>query len=161
MERLNKLYQRNKELDHIFISKYQEKEPRYFEKNCIEFLVEFGEFVNETKCFKYWSIKKTKMEDVYEELADCITMTLTMYYVLDLEIDTLVEHHKSKNILEVINHIYSQGSKLMTKINETLVKDILSNLFYLADLLELDKEEIYRVLTYKQDKVEERLNSDY
>ncbi len=161
MEKLKKIYERNKELDHIFMKKYEEKEPLYFEKNCIEFLVEFGEFVNETKCFKYWSIKKPKMEDVYEELADCITMTLTMYYVLDLEIDTLVEHHKSKNILEVINHIYSQGSKLMTKINETLVKDILSNLFYLADLLELDKEEIYRVLTYKQDKVEERLNSDY
>ncbi|MBQ7104460.1 MAG: dUTP diphosphatase [Bacilli bacterium] len=161
MEKLKKIYERNKELDHIFMKKYEEKEPLYFEKNCIEFLVEFGEFVNETKCFKYWSIKKPKMEDVYEELADCITMTLTMYYVLDLEIDTLVEHHKSKNILEVINHIYGQGSKLMTKINETLVKDILSNLFYLADLLELDKEEIYRVLTYKQDKVEERLNSDY
>ena len=161
METLNKIYQRNKELDHIFMKKYEEKEPLYFEKNCIEFLVEFGEFVNETKCFKYWSIKKPKMDDVYEELADCITMTLTMYYVLDLELDDLKEHHKTENILELINYIYSQGSKLMFKLNEDLVKDILTNLFYLADLLELDKEEIYRVLSYKQDKVEERLNSDY
>ena len=161
METLKKIYQRNKELDHIFMKKYEEKEPQYFEKNCIEFLVEFGEFVNETKCFKYWSIKKPNMDDVYEELADCITMTLTMFYVLDLEIDILKEHHKTKDVLELINYIYSQGSKLMTKLNEDLVKDILSNLFYLAELLELDKEEIYRVLSYKQDKVEERLNSDY
>lgn len=161
MEKLRKIYQRNKELDHIFMKKYEEKEPQYFEKNCIEFLVEFGEFVNETKCFKYWSIKKPNMDDVYEELADCITMTLTMFYVLDLEINTLKEHHKTKDVLELINYIYSQGSKLMTKLNEDLVKDILSNLFYLAELLELDKEEIYRVLSYKQDKVEERLNSDY
>lgn len=161
MEALKKIYERNKELDHIFMKKYEEKEPLYFEKNCIEFLVEFGEFVNETKCFKYWSIKKPKMEDVYEELADCITMTLTMYYVLKMDITDLDKHHKSTNVLEVINHIYSEGSKLMTKINEDLVKDILSNLFYLAELLELDKEEIYRVLSYKQDKVEERLNSDY
>ena len=161
MEKLKKIYQRNKDLDHIFMEKYEEKEPQYFEKNCIEFLVEFGEFVNETKCFKYWSIKKPDMDDVYEELADCITMTLTMFYVLDLEIDNLKEHHKTKDVLELINYIYSQGSKLMTKLNEDLVKDILSNLFYLAELLELDKEEIYRVLSYKQDKVEERLNSDY
>jgi dimeric dUTPase (all-alpha-NTP-PPase superfamily) len=161
METLNKLYQRNKELDHIFISKYQEKEPRYFEKNCIEFLVEFGEFVNETKCFKYWTIKKPKMEDVYEELADCITMILTMYYVLDLELDSLKEHHTSSDVLEIINYIYSQGTKLMKDINEDLVKDLLSNLFYLAELLNLDKEEIYKTLSYKQDKVEERLNSDY
>ena len=88
-------------------------------------------------------------------------MILTMYYVLDLEIDELTEHHKSDNVLEVINYIYSQGSKLMNKINEDLVKDLLSNLFYLAELLNLDKEEIYKTLTYKQDKVEERLNSDY
>lgn len=161
METLKKIYERNKELDHIFMKKYEASEPLYFEKNCIEFLVEFGEFVNETKCFKYWTIKKPKMEDVYEELADCITMILTMYYVLKMDITDLKEHHKSTNVLEVINHIYSQGSKLMTKLNEDLVKDILANLFYLAELLELDKEEIYRVLTYKQDKVEERLNSDY
>ena len=161
METLNKLYQRNKELDHIFISKYKDTEPRYFEKNCIEFLVEFGEFVNETKCFKYWSIKKPKMEDVYEELADCITMILTMYYVLDLELAPLKEHHKSNDILEVINYIYSQGTKLMKELNEDLVKDLLSNLFYLSELLNLDKEEIYKTLSYKQDKVEERLNSDY
>lgn len=161
METLKKIYERNKELDHIFMKKYEAQEPLYFEKNCIEFLVEFGEFVNETKCFKYWTIKKPKMEDVYEELADCITMILTMYYVLKIDITDLKEHHKSTNVLEVINHIYSQGSKLMTKLNEDLVKDILANLFYLAELLELDKEEIYRVLTYKQDKVEERLNSDY
>lgn len=161
MEILKKIYERNKKLDHIFMKKYEAQEPLYFEKNCIEFLVEFGEFVNETKCFKYWTIKKPKMEDVYEELADCITMILTMYYVLKIDITDLKEHHKSTNVLEVINHIYSQGSKLMTKLNEDLVKDILANLFYLAELLELDKEEIYRVLTYKQDKVEERLNSDY
>lgn len=161
METLKKIYERNKELDHIFMKKYEAQEPLYFEKNCIEFLVEFGEFVNETKCFKYWTIKKPKMEDVYEELADCITMILTMYYVLKMDITDLKEHHKSTNVLEVINYIYSQGSNLMTKINEDLVKDILANLFYLAELLELDKEEIYRVLTYKQDKVEERLNSDY
>lgn len=161
METLKKIYERNKELDHIFMKKYEAQEPLYFEKNCIEFLVEFGEFVNETKCFKYWTIKKPKMEDVYEELADCITMILTMHYVLKMDITDLKEHHKSTNVLEVINHIYSQGSKLMTKLNEDLVKDILANLFYLAELLELDKEEIYRVLTYKQDKVEERLNSDY
>ncbi len=161
MEKLQEIYKRNKALDHIFMSKYESQEPMYFEKNCIEFLVEFGEFVNETKCFKYWSIKKPKMEDVYEELADCITMILTMYYVLDLELDSLKEHHKSSDVLEIINYIYSQGTKLMKDINEDLVKDLLSNLFYLAELLNLDKEEIYKTLSYKQDKVEERLNSDY
>ena len=136
-------------------------EPMYFEKNCIEFLVEFGEFVNETKCFKYWSIKESKMDDVLEEFADCLTMNLTMFYVLNLDLDNFKEHQKSDNVLEIINYIYQQGSKLMTKINETLVKDIFVNLLYLGELLGLKKEDIIATMKYKQDKVEKRLNSDY
>ena len=92
MERLREIYERNKDLDHIFMAKYEKNEPMYFEKNCIDFLVEFGEFVNETKCFKYWSIKEPKMDDVYEEFADCITMILTMYYVLNLEIERILRY---------------------------------------------------------------------
>ena len=161
MEDFKKIYERNKELDHIFMAKYEKTEPMYFEKNCIEFLVEFGEFVNETKCFKYWSIKEPKMDDVLEELADCITMNLTMFYVLDLELDNFKEHHKSDNVLEVINYIYSQCSKLMTKINEELVKDIFVNLLYLSELLGLKREDIISMINYKHNKVEERLNSDY
>ena len=154
-------YQRNKQLDKMYEEKYGSIDNKCYEKNCLELIVEICELCNESKCFKYWTIKKPKMEDVYEELADCITMILTMYYVLDLELDSLKEHHTSSDVLEIINYIYSQGTKLMKDINEDLVKDLLSNLFYLAELLNLDKEEIYKILSYKQDKVEERLNSDY
>ena len=49
----------------------------------------------------------------------------------------------------------------MTKINETLVKDIFVNLLYLGELLGLKKEDIIATMKYKQDKVEKRLNSDY
>lgn len=161
MDDFKEIYERNKELDHIFMEKYEATEPMYFEKNCIEFLVEFGEFVNETKCFKYWSIKEPKMDDVLEEFADCLTMNLTMFYVLNLDLDNFKEHQKSDNVLEIINYIYQQGSKLMTKINETLVKDIFVNLLYLGELLGLKKEDIIATMKYKQDKVEKRLNSDY
>ena len=56
-----------------------------------------------------------------------------------------------------IELVDSDGNLLVCNkdINEDLVKDLLSNLFYLAELLNLDKEEIYKTLSYKQDKVEE------
>lgn len=57
LKRWENYYQKNKKLDEEFNSKYQENEPEFYEKNCIELLVEIGEFINETKCFKYWSIK--------------------------------------------------------------------------------------------------------
>lgn len=161
MEKYKEIYQRNKELDNIFIEKYEAKEPLYFEKNCIEFLVELGEFANETKCFKYWSIKKPDHEAVLEEFADCITMVLYFFNVLNLELDDFKKHQKSNNVLEIFNYLYQQGTKLMTKLNEELVKDIFINLLYLAELLNLNEDEIINAITKKQDKIEERLNSDY
>lgn len=78
----NDIYQRNKKLDTHFEQKYLNKEPYYFEKNCLELTVEIGEFVNETKCFKYWTIKKPNKDDMLEECADVIMMLLYCYYHL-------------------------------------------------------------------------------
>lgn len=162
MKELEKIYKRNKELDEVFISKYENKEPYYLEKNCLAFLIELGEFVNETKCFKYWTVKKPKRESVLEEYADCITMILTLFSTLnmDLKLD-LEKHYDSDNVLFVINYLYQQGSKLMTKISEELLRDIMVNLLYVAELLDFEEEEIIEALHKKQAIIEERLNSEY
>ena len=54
---LEEVYQRNIELDEIFFNNYG-NDNLTFKKNCVELLVELGEFINETKCFKYWSTKE-------------------------------------------------------------------------------------------------------
>ena len=74
----NKLYENNKRLDKIFIDKYQ-SDTKLFEKNCIELLVEISEFINETKVFKYWSVKTPNKDKMLEEYADVITMILTFF----------------------------------------------------------------------------------
>ena len=47
-QRWNKIYERNKQTDLIYASKYGDGED-IFRKNAIELLVELGEFVIETK----------------------------------------------------------------------------------------------------------------
>ena len=42
LKRWENYYQKNKKLDEEFNSKYQENEPEFYEKNCIELLVEIG-----------------------------------------------------------------------------------------------------------------------
>ena len=155
------IYDLNRKLDQKFIKKYAKNEPLYFEKNCIEFLIELGELVNETKCFKYWTVKKPNKELVLEEYADCIIMIFPFFGMLDVNLDNLGEHQESDNILVVINYLYHQGTKLMTELSEALVKDIFVNLLYLGDLLELSKEEIIEATIKKQNKVEQRLNDEY
>lgn len=161
MKEFEEIYEINKRLDRIFIEKYQVSEKNLFEKNCIEFLVELGEFVNETKCFKYWTNKKPNHKEVLEEYADCITMNLTFFNFLNLELKDFRQHHSSNDPLLVINYLYQQGSKLMERIDAELVKDIFINLLYLGELLNLEEKEIIKAIHQKLVKVEERLNSDY
>ena len=63
----NDIYNRNKKLDDIFMNKYFNIESKYYEKNCLELIVELCELANETKCFKYWTVKKPDKELVLEE----------------------------------------------------------------------------------------------
>lgn len=156
----NEIYLNNKRLDDIFLEKYCNDQD-IFKKNCIEILVELGEFINETKVFKYWSIKKPNKELVLEELADVITMVLYFYNVLNIDIDEISTHLNNKNIIEVLNYLYAQMSKLMTNSTKELVIDIFNNLIYVSQLLNIKEEEILNAINQKHKIIEERLNSDY
>ena len=77
----NEIYNRNKKLDDIFMNKYFNIESKYYEKNCLELIVELCELANETKCFKYWTVKKPDKEMVLEEFADSLMMILYMFNI--------------------------------------------------------------------------------
>lgn len=157
----NEIYLNNKRLDNIFFEKYGNNK-ELFKKNCIELLVELGEFINETRIFKYWSIKKTNKELVLEEYADVMTMILYFYNILDLQIMQPFSHAESQDILEVLNYLYNQMSKLMTdKYLENLVIDIFNNLIYVSQLLNISEDEIIDAINKKHKIIEERLNSEY
>ena len=135
MNNWNTVYSVNKKLDDIFIEKYQEDKLMY-EKNCIEFLSELGEFVNET--------------------------TMLMYFYNILNIDIEIPNKKSDlNILEIINETYILGTKLYNNLSEELVNNIFSNLLLISDKLNIKEVEIIDAIARKQIIIEERLNTNY
>ena len=158
----NKIYEKNKYLDTIFIDKYK-NEIDYFKKNCIEFLVELSEFINETRCFKYWSIKEPNEKNVLLEYADVITMVLYFYNDLNMKLDfkKLPKHIDNKNVLDVVNYIYLKGTDLINDFCKELVEELFSNVLYLGELFELNEKDILDSINEKHKIIEERLNSDY
>lgn len=155
-ERWNKIYQENKRLDKKFNSQYLENEPKLYEKNCIELLVEIGEFINETKCFKYWSVKKPDKEKMLEELADCINMILYFYGLLNLDIDHFENIEIEKNTLHQINKLYILSSNLLINLNKQDIENIFANILSLAYSLDLEEEDILRKLEEKHQVIYER-----
>ena len=160
MEEWNKVYLENRRLDETYIKRYG-SDPKYYEKNCLGLLVEIGELANETKCFKYWSIKKADKDDTLEEYADCITLIFCIFTKLNISIENIPEHYYSNDIIEMFNEVFNEASKLMHNKGSNLAKLIFSNLLHIGKLLEFSSEEQLDACYKKMKKLEERLNSDY
>lgn len=157
LKRWENYYQKNKKLDEEFNSKYQENETEFYEKNCIELLVEIGEFINETKCFKYWSIKSPNKEKMLEELADCLNMIFYFYGLLNLDITDFTNTKIEKNRLKQINHIYNLSTNLFNNLNEQDIKNIFVNLLDFAYSLDIQEEELLEKLEEKHQIIYNRL----
>ena len=153
----NEVYRFNQYLDDIFIERYSESEPRLFEKNCVELLTELGEFCNETKCFKYWSIKEPNKELVLDEFADCVTILLTFFHHLDLDLTLLPVGSESRDSLLLFNELFQLSSCFMVDINADLVKKTFACLIQLGDVLGFTEEEMVSACKKKQEKVKLRL----
>lgn len=153
------IYEENKMIDNIYQEKYKGIND-FYRKNAIELLVELGEFVNETKCFKYWTIKPVEKEKMLEELADCITMVMYFYHELDIEFS--IEKIDNKiDLLHLINQTFYLGTKLIDKCDEKIVKEICSNLFNISEVLNIKEEEIIESIKNKHKIIKNRLNSNY
>ncbi len=76
------LFTMQKELDTYILAQHDLKNENVFDKKVLALLVEVGELANETRCFKYWSLKPASGKDVIaEEYVDGI------HFILSLGID--------------------------------------------------------------------------
>ena len=162
MEKYLELYERNKKLDNMFYSKYS-SDSEIYEKNCLEFVVELGELANESRCFKYWSIKKPDKELILEEFADCMLMSL--YFFNEYKINNIrqVSLEFSDNILLCFNELIRMCTLLMDKnnVDNGLLLEIFNRLLNLGKLLGFSDDDIINSCYKKIKKNEERLNSNY
>ena len=163
MDKYLELYERNKKLDDIFYKKYINTDKQLYEKNCLELIVELCELANESRCFKYWSIKKPNKELLLEEYADCILMSLYFFNEYNIEQIEIVDINTNGDILFMFNELIRMCTLLMNRINvsDKLIKNIFSYLIYIGKLLNLNENEIIDACYKKIIKNEERLNSDY
>lgn len=160
MKFLEEVYQKNKELDEIFINKYSSIDKEMYKKNKIELLVEIGELANETKCFKYWTNKEPNRELIKEEYADCIIMTLCLFNYHDIELEDV----KFKRILDIndqIAYLYKIASDYYFNDNRFVLEEILFELINLASLLNISKEEIIESSLKKIELDTKRMLGEY
>ena len=163
MKEYMEYYQRNKHLDKMYEEKYGQIDDKCYEKNCLELIVEICELCNESKCFKYWTIKKPDRKLLLGEYADCLSMVFYMFNYYNIEEFDLVDMDLSDDIVVAFNDIIRMCTMLMNddNVNEDLLMKIFTYLYHIGKLLGIDDKEILDACYMNLGKNIERLNSDY
>ncbi|WP_108669354.1 dUTP diphosphatase [Peribacillus acanthi] len=126
----SQLFKMQKELDTHIEEKHGLLETNLVDKKILAMLVELGELANETRCFKFWSLKDSSpKKKILEEFVDGVHFILSLGIELDLE----------DSVSEV--HIFS---------HENTLTDQFLRVFEAALSFKLDKEKETYVELFKQ-----------
>jgi dimeric dUTPase (all-alpha-NTP-PPase superfamily) len=85
---LEKFFEMQKSLDAHIEKKHGLEKEDLFEKKLLALLVELGELANETRCFKFWSLKPSSSRDIIlEEYVDGVHFILSLG--IEMEFDKM------------------------------------------------------------------------
>jgi len=145
MKWLNELYVVQKQLDEHIQSQHHLKNHHLVREKMLAFFVELGELANETRCFKFWSLKPPAAQaTILEEYVDGIHFLLSLG--LDLGFTDVsaisLESVEDRTVTEQFLTVF----RAMTAFHETQKQDDYLTLFTeflsLGKLLGFDGEHI-------------------
>ncbi|MFC4403713.1 dUTP diphosphatase [Gracilibacillus xinjiangensis] len=156
------LFHMQRDLDHYILQQHDLKNEEVFEKKVLALLVEVGELANETRCFKYWSLKPASPKQVIaEEYVDGIHFILSIGLVLGIEDYKENVPEIKADITEMFLHIY----EAITILKKERTKAAFNKLFYtylqLGDNLGFTAEDIKTAYIEKNKINFERQDSGY
>jgi dimeric dUTPase (all-alpha-NTP-PPase superfamily) len=158
---LTNIYKTTKYIDDLFVVRYP-NDKEIIRKNRLELLVEIGELANETKCFKYWSIKGPgEKEKILEEYIDCLFMTLYFSNLTNISLDEEFPESSKDDLVDTFINVYKYASSISEVPTKDEVKQVLVELDHLGKLLEFTIEDLERITDKKKTIIEDRLNSNY
>ena len=113
------LYQKQAELDARIAENHHVSYATTRERRILALLVEFGEFANATRCFKYWSNKPSEAQDiVLDEYVDGLHFFLSLG--IDIKASKRVYHYTkhADNLAKQILEVYRLSAVFYKKQDE-------------------------------------------
>jgi dimeric dUTPase (all-alpha-NTP-PPase superfamily) len=160
---LTKLYTMQRGLDAHIQNNHQLQEDNLSEKKILALLVEIGELANETRCFKFWSLKPpASKEKILEEFVDGIHFILSLgiecgFEKNELELDSTNSHSLTELFLSVFDCVNKFRAVQSFRNFEVLFSEYIS----LATLLGFSSQEIEEAYIQKNEVNYERQQNGY
>lgn len=161
---LEKLFKMQKALDAHIEEKHQLQDEDLFNRKVLALLVEIGELANETRCFKFWSIKPSSAKEVVlEEFVDGIHFILSLGIECGFDEKSVLLEEKQllANVNEQFLLVYEMICSFRTskEINDFI--RLFEAYLHLASLLGLTKKEIEQAYFKKNEVNYVRQQNNY
>ncbi|MDF2535041.1 MAG: dUTPase [Bacillales bacterium] len=161
---LAKLFDMQNELDSRIEKLHNLDSNELFSKKLLALLVELGELANETRCFKFWSLKAPSEKAVIlDEFADGLHFILSLGILLKAEnqIDLKAELTQIVEPTTQFIKVY----QLITELNSDRTLEKMNEVFMtyleLGNLLGFSKEDIENAYFKKNEVNHKRQDSGY
>lgn len=161
---LDKLFQMQKALDSHIEKKHGLEEEDLFNRKILALLVEIGELANETRCFKFWSVKPSSVKEVIlEEFVDGVHFILSLGIEcgFDAQGIELTGHESSLNVTDQFLRIYERTSIFQKEKNLNRYIKLLEAYLQLAELLGFSQREIEQAYFQKNEVNYQRQQNNY
>ncbi len=166
LQQLQKLFESQRELDQEIATKHNITYESVWNELLMAFLVEIGECANETRCFKFWSLKGPSENDVIlEEYVDGVHFLLSigLHYGFD-QMDELASRTKSLmkiDLTEIFHNIYRIATLLQIERKPVHYYSLFEYYFALGHALSFSDEEIIGAYYAKHEENYRRQENGY
>ncbi len=157
------LFNMQQELDAKIQAQHQLENENLVDRKILALLVEIGELANETKCFKFWSLKPPAATDIIlEEYVDGIHFILSLG--LEMEIDTnmsFLEQESSRTLTEQFLIVYETVSSCKNEQSISNYKKMFEEYLLLGKLLGFSSEQVEKAYVSKNKVNHQRQQQGY
>ncbi len=161
---LERLFQMQKGLDSHIEEKHNLQNEDLFDRKVLALLVEIGELANETRSFKFWSIKPSSAKEVIlEEFVDGVHFILSLGIECGYDTERMNLNGGESSLTVTEQFLYVYDRIIIFQKSRSL--DDYINLFVsylgLASLLGFINEEIERAYFHKNEVNYQRQQNNY
>lgn len=161
---LKKLFKMQKALDSHIEEKHGLQNEDLFTRKVLALLVEVGELANETRCFKFWSVKPSSPQNVIlEEFVDGIHFILSLGIVcgFDKREFSLEKDQSADSLTDQFLKVYERITLFQKGKGFAEFLDLFNSYMALASLMGISTEEIQQAYFQKNEVNYQRQQNNY
>lgn len=141
---INELYTIQEQLNNRIVKEHNLENKDLRDDRFMALLVELGELANETRSFKYWSLKKPSPKSVIiEEFSDVLHFLLTIGLDLEKPRLSFYDRESDKNLTELFLSMYNDINIIRTLKSKFVYIRLYNTFMLIGEKLGFSEQDIY------------------